>query len=71
MSMLAAQDPVAFGNLARYLLADNVAEAFDFLAHALIELEHIIERVGSFRRVRLALWEAGLFSERQEGAGYH
>jgi hypothetical protein len=25
-----------------------VAEAFDFLAHALIELDHIIERVGNF-----------------------
>src|SRR5215469_10555300 len=30
------------------LLPDNAAEAFDFLAHALIELDHIIERVGNF-----------------------
>jgi hypothetical protein len=30
------------------LLADNVAKAFDFLAHALIELDHIIERDGNF-----------------------
>jgi len=30
------------------LLADNVAEAFDFLGHALVELDHIIERIGDF-----------------------
>src|SRR5262245_24971486 len=30
------------------LLADNLAEALDFLAHALVELDHIIERVGNF-----------------------
>src|SRR5262249_36184169 len=30
------------------LLADNLAEAFDFVAHALIELDHIIERLGNF-----------------------
>src|SRR5262249_29853078 len=29
------------------LLADNAAEAFDFFAHALIKLDHIIERVGN------------------------
>jgi hypothetical protein len=30
------------------LFADNVAEAFDFIARVLTELDHIIERVGNF-----------------------